>query len=125
MFLNPMQAEPTPRASFERPIDLVHLSRQTLGDRALETEILTLFVVQARTLVERIGAADDGQARSDLAHTLKGSARAVGAFRVAEAAEACEVVAFAADAAWNGAATALAEAVREASGAIAELRRAA
>ena len=29
-----------------RPIDLVHLARQTLGDRSLEQEVLRLFLTQ-------------------------------------------------------------------------------
>lgn len=73
-----------------RAIDLVHLARQTLGDRSLETEILALFVRQSEGLCARIAGAAGEQARRDLAHTLKGSARAVGAWRVAAAAEEIE-----------------------------------
>jgi HPt (histidine-containing phosphotransfer) domain-containing protein len=74
----------------DRPIDLVHLSRQTLGDRALETELLQLFDRQAAQIAARL-AADTGNAdrrwRQDLSHTLKGSARAIGAGLVANAAQ--------------------------------------
>lgn len=77
----------------QAPIDLVHLARQCLGDRALETELLGLFERQAQAIIAslsqmppRIGI----QARADLAHTLKGSALAVGARRVAAAAQAYE-----------------------------------
>ncbi len=76
----------------ERAIDLVHLARQTLGDHELEAEILSLFVRQSRNLSGRIGAAPDARTRGDLAHTLKGSARAVGAWRIARNAEAIEVI---------------------------------
>ena len=66
----------------DRPIDLVHLSRQTLGDRQLEVELLQLFDRQAAQIAARLGA-DTGNTdrrwRQDLSHTLKGSARAVGA----------------------------------------------
>ena len=79
-------------ASFERPIDLVHLARQTLGDRSLEQEILALYLKQARALVDRIAECGGGRDRADLAHTLKGSSRAVGAWQVAQAAEAVEIV---------------------------------
>jgi HPt (histidine-containing phosphotransfer) domain-containing protein len=72
-----------PAASFERPVDLVHLARQTLGDRALEREVLGLFKVQARAIFAQLQAVTQKQARLDLAHTLKGSARAVGAWQVA------------------------------------------
>lgn len=72
-------------------LDLVHLSRQTFGDHALETELLRLFDHQAAHFAERLKAPqgiDDGRARIELAHMMKGSANAVGAFGVARAAEA-------------------------------------
>jgi HPt (histidine-containing phosphotransfer) domain-containing protein len=66
------------------PIDIVHLRRMTLGDAALEREVLTMFSAQASRLVKGLAAmASDAPA---LAHTLKGSARAIGAFAVADAA---------------------------------------
>lgn len=74
-------------------LDLVHLSRQTLGDQALEIELLRLFDGQNAQFAARLRAPrrpDDMRARADLAHTLKGSARAVGAFALGEAAEAYE-----------------------------------
>ena len=36
-----------------RPVDLVHLARQTMGDRALEQEVLGLFVQQALNVRDR------------------------------------------------------------------------
>lgn len=75
--------------SKERPIDLVHLAAQTMGDKALEAEILQMFAKQARCLVQDIAGAR-GETVTALAHRLKGSARAVGAFRVASAAERLE-----------------------------------
>lgn len=77
----------------EAVLDLVHLSRQTFGDHALEIELLTLFDRQAGHFAERLGApcgADDVRGRIELAHMMKGSANAVGAFGVARAAEAYE-----------------------------------
>lgn len=65
------------------PIDLVHLARQTFGSLDLEREVLHLFVAQSRELVVRLRAAPAGE-RGALAHRLKGSARGVGARRVAE-----------------------------------------
>jgi HPt (histidine-containing phosphotransfer) domain-containing protein len=74
-------------------IDLVHLSRQTLGDQALEGELLRLFASQAEQaaicLKENLSPGD-GPWRADLAHRLKGSGRAIGAFEFADAAEAFE-----------------------------------
>ncbi len=77
----------------EAVLDLVHLSRQTFGDHALETELLALFERQAAQLAGGLAAPrsmGDTGARIDLAHMLKGSARSVGAFAVAAAAEAYE-----------------------------------
>jgi HPt (histidine-containing phosphotransfer) domain-containing protein len=79
-----------PGADTERPIDLVHLARMTLGDRSLEREVLQLFVRQAAVLLGRMDAAEPN-AIAALAHTLKGSARGLGAWRVACAAEAVEL----------------------------------
>jgi HPt (histidine-containing phosphotransfer) domain-containing protein len=62
-----------------------HLQRMTLGDARLEREVLTMFSAQAASLIGSLAAlpADAGA----LAHTLKGSARAIGAFSVADAAD--------------------------------------
>ncbi len=77
----------------EAAIDLVHLSRQTLGDTTLETELLKLFDRQAQQLAIRLAAPagrNEGDSRAELAHMLKGSARAIGAFELADAADAYE-----------------------------------
>lgn len=65
-------------------IDVRHLGRMTLGEPALEAEVLALFSAQSVDLVGRLKTIPADAAA--LAHTLKGSARAIGAFRVAEAA---------------------------------------
>lgn len=82
----------TATPSFERPVDLVHLARQTLGDPLLEAEVLALFITQSRTVLLRIIDATQLGERRELAHTLKGSARAIGAWKVARAAEAVETL---------------------------------
>jgi HPt (histidine-containing phosphotransfer) domain-containing protein len=66
-----------------RPIDLEHLSRQTMGDRALESEVLQLFVHQAMSVRRQIVSANLKE-RLLLAHGLKGSARGVGAFAIGD-----------------------------------------
>ena len=74
-------------------LDIAHLRRYTLGDRGLEREILDLFVEQLpKTIVALKTAAVDRDWRM-AAHTLKGSARAVGAHRLAMAAVAAEAIA--------------------------------
>jgi len=79
-----------PLAPDDGPIDTEHLQRMTLGDASLEREVLAMFSGQAIGIVRSLASspADIGV----LAHTLKGSARAIGAFRVAEAAECLEAV---------------------------------
>jgi HPt (histidine-containing phosphotransfer) domain-containing protein len=75
----------------ERPVDLVHLARQTCGNKDLETEVLGLFVRQSRTQLERIALAQSATDCFEAAHRLKGSARAIGATSVADCAEAIEL----------------------------------
>ncbi|BDA85096.1 histidine kinase [Aureimonas sp. SA4125] len=75
--------------SRSRPIDLVHLTRQTLGDRALEREILGLMQRQIIAFADRLHLATDAE-RGQIAHALKGAARNIGAFALAAAAETLE-----------------------------------
>jgi HPt (histidine-containing phosphotransfer) domain-containing protein len=70
-------------------MDFAYLAAETFGDRSLERELLALFLPQARALVAAFPARDR-LGRADAIHLLKGSARAVGATRVADAAEAYE-----------------------------------
>src|SRR6185295_9327549 len=74
----------------DRPIALVHLARPPLGARGLEREVLQLFDRQSTLLIARMRAAAPG-AIAHLAHTMNGSARGIGAWRVARAAEALEL----------------------------------
>lgn len=110
-------------ASFERPIDLVHLARQTLGDRGLEQEILALYFKQSQTLLKQIEAAANLRERTDFAHMLKGSSRAVGAWHVAHAAEAVEVAPPAGSAEVTRAISALRTCVQAACETISDLQR--
>src|SRR6202789_990286 len=79
-----------PLAPDDGPIDTDHLQRMTLGDASLEREVLAMFSGQAIRLMRELAAPSSD--RRALAHTLKGSAHAIGAFRVAEAAEFLEAV---------------------------------
>jgi HPt (histidine-containing phosphotransfer) domain-containing protein len=77
-----------PLAPGDDAIDLDHLQRMTLGDVGLRREVLAMFLRQTNELLVTLAAGPgDGAA---LAHTLKGSARAIGAFGVAVAVEAFE-----------------------------------
>jgi HPt (histidine-containing phosphotransfer) domain-containing protein len=74
---------PSPPLAPSCPIDLAHLRRMTLGDDALEREVLGMFAEQAGRLMVALTATPR---QPGLAHTLKGSALGIGAFAVAEAA---------------------------------------
>ncbi|ODT27829.1 MAG: hypothetical protein ABS54_05815 [Hyphomicrobium sp. SCN 65-11] len=76
----------------DTPIDWAHLSRFTLNDRALEQEVLGLFADEAPRYLARMQAAADRKDWIEAAHTLKGSARAVGAWAIAECAQAAEAL---------------------------------
>jgi HPt (histidine-containing phosphotransfer) domain-containing protein len=77
-----------PLAPDDGPIDSAHLDQMTLGDASLEREVLAMFSGQAVGLIARLATLPSDVMA--LAHTMKGSARAIGAFRVADAAEALE-----------------------------------
>ena len=69
---------------FSKPVDLVHLARMTMGDRSLEKEVLSLFRSQATLCLARLQNADDQSAFIEAAHAIKGSARGIGAWKVAD-----------------------------------------
>ncbi|MFN3349282.1 Hpt domain-containing protein [Pseudorhodoplanes sp.] len=107
----------------DRPIDHVHLARMTLGDRALEREVLTLFERQIGLLMARIETAPHPVAAA-AAHTLKGSADGIGAFAIAKAAAEVEQAAREGDMARRSfAVEALRAAISETRTEIAELLR--
>lgn len=84
----PVSSSPCP--SQERPIDLVHLARQTGGSQSLELEVLGIMGRQISDALELSKASD---ARSDLralAHAVCGAARNIGAFPLARAARQLE-----------------------------------
>jgi HPt (histidine-containing phosphotransfer) domain-containing protein len=72
------------------PIDLAFLRRYTLGDAAVEREVLELFCSHAPAIVAELKSASSEKAWRNAAHSLKGSARALGAWAVARGAEQAE-----------------------------------
>src|SRR5207244_643484 len=112
-----------PLAPVEQPIDLDHLSRMTLGEQNLEREVLQLFDRQAGMLLRRMRQSIPAVVAA-CAHTLKGSARGIGAWRVACAAEAIELAAAANDGELNTAVDRLSAAIEETRGVITDLLRA-
>ena len=65
------------------PVDLNHLHSQTFGDRKLQREVLKLFLRHSGDQLQRLKGAVAPEERREVAHTLVGSARGVGAFSVA------------------------------------------
>jgi HPt (histidine-containing phosphotransfer) domain-containing protein len=98
-------------------IDTEHLSRMTLGELSLQREVLALFDRQADMLLPRIRGGAPALAAAS-AHTLKGSAVGIGAFKVARAVEQVEQ---ARDAAVAAAIETLATVLEEAKAEIARL----
>ena len=74
-----------------RPIDLVHLARQCLGDVNLEYEILRLFDTTVATYFQRLQQSTSGDDIAMNLHALKGAASGVGAWTIADIAKAAEV----------------------------------
>jgi HPt (histidine-containing phosphotransfer) domain-containing protein len=74
----------------ERPVDLVHLARYTLGNRALEREVLELFLTHSVLYLNRLKQAMSEKDWHNAAHTIKGSARGIGAWQVATSADLAE-----------------------------------
>jgi len=73
-----------------RPVDLVHLARQTLDDRRVEREVLRLFLRQSAIQLARLGRAETAAERKVAAHTIAGAARGIGAWPVARIATSIE-----------------------------------
>ncbi|MBO6755892.1 MAG: Hpt domain-containing protein [Roseibium sp.] len=107
-----------PNSAPRPPVDLVRLAANTMGNRDLELQVLQLFKTQSAAMLARLADTTDIEARAEIIHTLKGSARAVGAEHVGKACEAMEAEIGAGRDAPH---TALSEAVIEANRYISEL----
>ncbi len=107
-----------------KPVDLVYLARFTLGNEDLEHEVLDLFILHGPRYLHNLRAAVTAKAWHDAAHTLKGAARGIGAWRVGRCAEAAERLRFDTDHDRRAfAIDSAAEAVDEAIGFLQALRR--
>lgn len=106
-------------------LDLAYLARQTLGDAALAAELLGAFEAQTRTILGQLQnfPAPRWRERADQAHLLKGSARAIGAFRMGVLAEQYETLAIDRSEAADGLLRDLVTALAEVSDAIARSLR--
>jgi HPt (histidine-containing phosphotransfer) domain-containing protein len=89
---NAAKAAPIPshQEAIRRPIDMDHLTRQTLGDPGLELEVLRLFDEMSHVYYERLESSTNVDDLLRNLHTLKGAAAGVGAFGIAELARVAE-----------------------------------
>lgn len=85
-----MAANAPQQAATADPIDRAYLARFTLGNAALEREILELFARHMPLYVGQLRDAADRKQWMLAAHTIKGSALAVGAQRLASLAQVAE-----------------------------------
>lgn len=101
-------------AAMENPasplFDAAHLARYTGGDAALRDELLSLMCDQAQRCLAIMAAPADATAWQAACHTLKGAARGVGAFALADL---CDAVEAATEPAWPGARLEVERCVRE------------
>lgn len=92
--------QPDAQQSAERsPIDpavfdRAHLSQYTGGDLALERELLSLFLGHFAPIRAQLDAASSAQDWKFAAHSLKGSARSIGAPTIAALAETLEAIGY-------------------------------
>jgi len=73
-----------------RPVDLVHLAKQCLGDEALELEVLRLFDTTLKTYYQKLQMAASFDDIALVLHSIKGAASGVGAWSIADLAKAME-----------------------------------
>ena len=67
-----------------RPVDLVHLAKQCLGDENLELEILRLFDTTLATYFDRLKLASSFDDLAINLHSIKGASAGVGAWSVSD-----------------------------------------
>ncbi len=67
-------------------VDYQHLKVQAADDLEVMREVLQLFLVHSEQLLDELDRTTDEKQWKQLIHTIKGSARGIGAFDVAQAA---------------------------------------
>ena len=71
-------------------LDAVQLNRKTMGDPALQVEVLSLFATEAERLMRQVEDAPDAQIRGDRLRAMIALARNTGAARLAQVARELE-----------------------------------
>lgn len=79
-----MQTSPVP------VLDAARLNRQTMGDAAMQVEVLALFVAEAERLMRQVEDAPTAEVRAERLNAMVGLSRNVGAARMAQAARLVE-----------------------------------
>jgi hypothetical protein len=79
-----------PDGKGQRPIDMAHLSHQTMGDSGLELEVLRLFDEMSHVYYGRLEQSTTVPELLMNLHALKGAAAGVGAFGLADLAKVTE-----------------------------------
>ncbi len=74
--------------------DRSHLHQYTTGDGALERELIGLFLGQFEPIWTQLAVAASADDWKFAAHTLKGSARSIGAPKIAALAEKLEIIGY-------------------------------
>ncbi|WP_300555977.1 Hpt domain-containing protein [Maricaulis sp.] len=90
--------------------DRAHLMQYTGEDEALQRELVSLMLDQARRCTGMMAAAREPSEWRTAAHTLKGAARGVGAFALGELCDQAEELP---QMAWAGAAVQITQCVEE------------
>src|SRR5687768_8426597 len=88
--LEPKRGTRAPSKDAHGPVDMIHLAKQTLGDRGLEEEVLRMFDETSRIYFERIERSTSVDELMRHLHTLKGAAAGVGARAIADLARTAE-----------------------------------
>jgi len=73
-------------SAMPQPVDYAHLDVQAAGDKGVMREVLALFITHSEQVLSELERAEDAKTWKLWTHTLKGSARGIGAFAVADAA---------------------------------------
>lgn len=71
-------------------IDAAKLQRHTMGDAALQVEVLSLFAAESERLLRQVEEAPSAEIRAERLQAIAGVARNIGALRLAQAAKLVE-----------------------------------
>ena len=90
------KSPPAPEGETFDPLifDVVHFRRYTQGNAKFEAELIGLFRGQLSSLLDQLGGPGTADDWKLAAHTLKGSARAIGAVAISDIAATLEVLGF-------------------------------